>query len=348
MNRQIMEKIIPSAKALYIDKNTLYIARGYSIYKSSDNTEHWTLDGRIEDFKYAFLGRFSRLLNRLLRIEVSNMLVLDDGTRILSAKKGIFVAKPGSQKYIKTFDIIRGNKPMNICLDNDGSLYFGEYFLNGKFVDTQREEVHIYRSEDRGQSWKICYTFPKNTVRHIHGIFYDSYTNRLWVTTGDRDNECMIAYTSDKFKSLEIVKTGSQKYRAVTLLFYNDYIIYGTDTEHEKNYIYSFLRDSDDDDCLQELQGSVLTATQSGNMAALSTAVEPSKVNNYAYVHIWLSENGLEWKDIYSAKKDKWSYKYFQYGRITFPQYAIRKNKLFFNGHALENIDNKTILYSFK
>jgi len=335
-----MEKIIPNAKALYVDEKTLYIARGYNIYRSSHGGEEWILDGKIADFKYAFLGKFSRLLNRLLRIEVSCMVLLDDGTRIVTAKKGIFVAKPGSKKYIKTFNITRGNKPMNICLDSDGSLYFGEYFLNGRFVDTKREEVHIYRSEDHGQSWHICYSFPQNTVRHIHGIFYDQYTDRLWVTTGDRDAECMIAYTTDKFESLHIVKSGSQKYRAVTLLFYPDHIVYGTDTEHETNYIYSFNRKSDEEKCLQALPGSVLMATQSNNNAAISTAVEPSKINSDPDAHIFFSEDGLVWKDIYCAKKDGYSLKYFQYGRITFPQHAIAKERLVFSGHALEKIDN--------
>lgn len=338
-----MNEFVSNGKALYFNGDTLYVARGYNIYKSSGNDRQLILDGKIKDVKYRFLGSFSRLISRLFRIEISSMVLLADGSRVVSAKKGIFVAKPKSKEYIKTFDIIRGNKPMNICLDKNGNLYFGEYFLNGKFSDTKRSEVHIYRSSDNGQTWYICYTFPKNTIRHVHGIFYDKYTDNLWITTGDKDHESMIAYTSNGFKSLEIVKTGSQKFRAVTLLFYKDFIVYGTDTEHEKNYIHSFLRDNGEETSLQGLQGSVLTAIQSGNMAAISTAVEPSEVNSYPYAHIWFSHNGLEWKDIYRARKDKWSLKYFQYGRITFPKDAIRKHKLFFNGHALVEIDNKIV-----
>jgi len=339
-----MEKIIAEGKALYREGEALYIARGYTIYKSTNNGEQWEIDGKIEDRKYTLLSRFSRLLNRLLRIEVSSMVILDDGTRVLSAKKGIFVARPGSKRYLKTFHISRGNKPMNIALDGEGHLYFGEYFLNGRFWEKEREEVHIYRSEDNGRSWSSCYTFPKNVIRHIHGIFYDPFTDRLWVTTGDRDSECMIASTTDGFKTLEILKSGSQRYRAVTLLFYKDHIIYGTDTEHETNYIYSIDRKSGDEHRLSALPGSVLMATQNGEDAVLSTAVEPSEVNSDPYASVWYSKDGLEWEEIYRARKDQYSMRYFQYGRITFPHAAVSKNDIIFSGHALEEIDNKVEL----
>ena len=336
---------LPNAKALYIDENSIYLSKGYRVYKADKNLRNLIFDGKIVDSKYSFLSHFSRLLNRLLRIEPSSMLILENGDRVVSAKKGIFVAKKDSKKYLKTFSMLRGNKPLNICLHPNGNLYFGEYILNGRYADTERSEVHIYKSEDNGQTWSVCYTFPKNTIRHVHGIFYDKYTEKLWVTTGDRDGECIIANTDDDFKSLNIVKQGVQKYRAVSLLFYKEHIIYGTDTEHEKNYIYSIDRETNKETPLVELQGSVLMATQNQNTkeATVSTAVEPSVVNHHPYAHIWFSKDGLEWRDIYSAKKDRWSAKYFQYGRITFPQNAIQNGTITFSGHALENIDNSII-----
>ena len=341
-----MINVLSNSKALYIDKNTLYIAKGYKIYRVNQENKEWILDGKIIDPKYSLLSRLSRLLNRLLRIEPSNMLILKNGSRLVSAKKGIFLALKESQKYLKIFHIPRGNKPLNICLTPNGHLYLGEYILNGRFADTERSEVHIYQSVDNGQTWHICYTFPKNTIRHIHGIFYDKYTKRLWVTTGDRDDECLIAYTEDGFKSINIWKQGKQKYRAVTLLFYKEHIIYGTDTEHEENYIHSIDRESSKETCLQKLQGSVLMATQNYNTShsAISTAVEPSTINHHAYAHIWFTQDGIHWQDIYSAQKDKWSAKYFQYGRITFPQNALQNNSITFSGHALKEIDNKVTI----
>ena len=283
-----MKHIYSNAKALYLNKETIYIAKNYNIYKSNTYNKKLVFDGKLIDSKYTLISNFSRMLNRLLRIEPASMLLLQNKSRLISAKKGIFVAKEGSKEYIKTFKIPRGNKPLNIVLNPDNQhLYFGEYILNGRFNDTTRSEVHIYKSEDHGQNWQICYTFPKNTIRHIHGIFYDKYTKKMWITTGDKDIESIIASSSDGFKSLNILKQGAQKYRAVTLLFYKDFIVYGTDTEREKNHIYSINRETHKETCLQTLQGSVLMATQgTESQAAMSTAVEPSEVNNHSYAHV--------------------------------------------------------------
>ena len=340
-----MKAIHSNAKALYVDKDYIYLAKGYNIYKSHKKSKKIIFDGKLIDSKYTFISKFSRMLNRLLRIEPSSMLLLQNGDRLISAKKAIFVAKKGSKQYLKTFSIPRGNKPLNIALNpNNGYLYFGEYILNGRFSDEERSEVHIYKSKDHGQNWHICYTFPKNSIRHVHGVFYDKYTKKMWITTGDKDHESLIASSSDEFKSLQILKQDAQKYRAVTLLFYKEHIIYGTDTEHEENHIYSINRESGKETCLQTIQGSVLMATQDSNgQALISTAVEPSKVNHHPYSHVWFSHNGFEWKDVYAAKKDFWSAKYFQYGRITFPQNAINEEKIYFSGHALRSIDNKVI-----
>jgi len=345
---QPIKKFYPHAKALYVDKEVIYVAKGYKIYAYNRENGNETFDGQLIDSKYGFLSRISRMLNRLLRIEPSTMLLLKNGSRLVSAKKALFVAEKNSQKYLKIFEIPRGNKPLNIALNpENGHLYFGEYILNGRFSDTVRSEVRIYKSEDYGLNWKTCYTFPQNTIRHVHGIFYDKFTNKMWVTTGDQDHESMIAYSDDGFKTLNVFKQGKQRYRAVTLLFYEDCIVYGTDTEHEKNYIYRIERETGEESCLQSLQGSALMAAQDayGN-SAISTAVEPSQVNHHAYAHIWFSRDGINWKDIYKARKDSWSAKYFQYGRITFPQNALQESRIIFSGHALNKIDNKVVLLS--
>ncbi len=339
------EKIIPRYRALYIQDNTIYAAKGYSIYKSSDGGKNWILDGRVRDRKHSFIGGI-RLLARLLRVEVSGMLMLEDGSRVVIAKKGIFVARSNSKKYIRTFTIPRGSKPMNICKDSDGSLYFGEYLLNGPFAQDEREEVHVYRSEDNGYNWNICYTFPKNTIRHIHGIYYDRFIDKMWFTSGDRGNECIIGNTDNGFKTINIVKQGGQKYRAVKLFFYKDFIVYGTDTQIEKNYIYRFDRESGDEECIQEVQGSVISGVQVGDKACISTAIEPSEVNKELYAHLWYTSDGKQWEDIYKAKHDLLSLKYFQFAKMQFPHNAIIRDKIIVTGHAVKGLDGKTACLS--
>ena len=40
----------------------------------------------------------------------------------------------------------------------------------------------------------------KGNINHVHGLFYDKYTQCVWVLTGDRENECIIGYTDDEFR----------------------------------------------------------------------------------------------------------------------------------------------------
>lgn len=340
-----VKNFISGYTVLSIHNNIMYAAKGYKVYKSNDEGKTWELDGKVRDRKYSFWANISRLLARLLRIEVSGLIVLEDGSRIVTAKKGIFVAKPNSKEYKQTFFVIRGARPLNICIDRDNILYFGEYVRNGPYVQEEREEVSIYKSENNGLNWEVCYTFPKNTVRHIHGIFYDKFTDKMWFTTGDKGDECIIGNTDNGFKTINIVKQGKQKYRAVHLLFFKDFIVYGTDTEHEKNYIYRFDRKDGREYRLQEIQGSVLSATQIGEYACISTTVEPSEVNDEPYAHLWRSYNGIEWEDVYKIKKDFLSLKYFQYGKILFPDNAMTKTQVVFTGHALEKFDNQTVIF---
>lgn len=335
-------KIISGYYVLYAKDDLLYAAKGYRIFKSMDNGDTWVKDGYLQDLKYGLIANFNRLLSRLFRAQVTNLIVLEDGTRIAAAKKGIFVAQKNETTYKKTFEITRGNRPMNFCEDKNHNIYFGEYFSN-----RNRDEVYIYKSEDFGKSWKVCYTFPKGSIRHVHGIFYDEYEDSIWFTTGDFDEECIIGNTKDEFKTINIFKQGAQKYRAVVLLFFKDFIVYGTDTEHEKNYIYKLNRADGKETCLNELQGSVFAGAYYKNYAVLSTTVEPSQVNKDNYSYIWFSENGTKWNSIFKGEKDFFDPKYFQYGNFKFPVGAVNENRILFTGNSLKGFDNNTVIYTF-
>lgn len=325
---------------LNIHNNVIYATKNYNIYKSLDKGRTWELDGNIKDPINSLISTISRLLARLLRAEISELIILENEHRIAIGKKGIFVAGPNQKIYRKTFTILRGSRPLELCVDGNGFIYFGEYFSN-----SARDEVSIFKSTDSGLSWNVCYTFSKKSIRHVHGIFYDKYEDLLWFATGDLGDECIIGNTKDGFNNINIVKKGGQKYRTVKLLFYKDFIVYGTDSEYEKNYIYRFDRKDYKEHCLKEMQSSIFSAIKVGNFAAMTTVVEPSSVNLDQYVHVWLSVNGLEWKEILQYKKDIFHPKYFQYGKIKLPRGAFYNNELYCTGHALKKIDNTTLIY---
>lgn len=316
-------------KALSIKRDGLIISRGYWLKDKQDRY-------KVDD-KYALLSRFD-FTRRLLRAEITGLYILDNGNRIAVAKKGLFLQKKGSKTFDKCFSMLRGSKPLNLSFAPSGNIYFGEYFQN-----MEKQAVNIYSSSDNAQTWQIAYTFDAGNINHIHGLFFDKYTNRIWVATGDRENECIIGYTEDEFNTFKEVFRGGQEFRTCQLFFYKDFIVFGTDTQYEQNVIKKFDRKTLEMAELQKVQGSVIKGGQVGDVAFISTTVEPSKVNTDKYAHLWVTKDGLHWEERYKAKKD-WLPHIFQFGTFEFPQYyGIDKlERLYFSGRALKGLDGKS------
>lgn len=323
--------MMDKGKVISVGAHGMLLSKGYIL---QDSTGHY----KVEDRKYSFMSRF-RLSRRLLRAEITYCIFFGNNNRVVIAKKGLFAQQNGNVFFEKCFSVPRGSKPLNICIAPSGNLYLGEYFQN-----MEKQSVNIYESEDNGQSWHVVFTFPEGNINHIHGLFYDKYTNRIWVATGDRENECIIGYTEDEFKTFVEVFRGGQEYRTCQLFFYKDFIVFGTDTQYEQNVIKKFDRQTLEITELQKVQGSVIKGGQVGDVAFISTTVEPSKVNTDKYAHLWVTKDGIHWEERYKAKKDWLPATLFQFGTFEFPQYyGIEKlDRLYFSGRALKGLDGKT------
>lgn len=316
-------------KILSVCRTGLLFADGYRL-----RDEHGKYG--VNDSRFSMLSRHS-ISRRFLRAEITNFYTLNNGDQIAIAKKGLFLQKKGSKTFEKCFAMPRGSKPLNLCFAPSGNIFFGEYFQN-----MEKQVVNIYRSEDNAHTWHIAYTFKSGSINHIHGLFFDKYTNRIWVATGDRENECIIGYTEDEFKTFVEVFRGNQEYRTCQLFFYQDFIVFGTDTQYEQNVIKKFDRKTLEITELQNVQGSVIKGGQVGDVAFISTTVEPSKINTDKYAHLWVTKDGLHWEERYKAKKD-WLPFIFQFGTFEFPQYNVEKiDRLYFSGRALKGLDGKT------
>ena len=328
-------------KALLVKDNYILGTKGYNIYRYNIKNGDFAFEAKIND-KYAAFSRFF-LTRRLLRAEITGFYTLQNGSQICIAKKGLFLRKAGSNAFKKCFNIKRGSRPMNLCVTSDRRIYFGEYFAN-----IEKQEVHIYSSEDFGETWNIVFSFPAGEINHIHGIFEDPYTKLLWIVTGDRENECIIANTSDGFKTLNIVFRGNQDFRACFLLFYEKFIVFATDSQYMQNEIKKIDRSSLKIETLQKIQGSGIYGGKTQNIAFISTTIEPSEVNSDQNSHLWISMNGLNWKEVASYPKDIWHKSLFQFGSIRFPNYEISEGNppLVFTGRSLKHIDNSTIIFN--
>lgn len=323
---------------LFVDKDRWLVSKGYHLYSYCPETKKLNYFSKLADKKNGVLSTF-RLSRRLFRAEITHLYHFQHDKWICIAKKGLFLYNKESKLFEKCCDIEKGSRPMNLCQSNDGTIYWGEYFNNHS-----KDPVRIFQSKDNGATWSVVYSFQKGEIEHIHGVFNDPYTGRLWVATGDDDEACIFGYTEDGFKTFIKEYAGTQQYRVCVPLFTPDEIIFATDSQYEQNVIRSIDRKTGKVRDLQKIQGSGIYAAQNGKLMMVSTTVEPSMVNTDQSSHLWYSWDGHNWKELISFEKDCLPKTYFQFGSIRFPNYEGESDYIAFNGRALKSLDGKTMI----
>lgn len=335
------KSIYNNKKVLLVTNDKLIASKGYSLYRKARKNGTWERYGHIKDGINTLFSSFS-LSRRLTRAEISKYYLLQGGTELCIARKGIFRRGNGEKEFVKTFNVVRGSRPMFLCEDVDGSVYFGEYFQN-----MEKQAVHVYGSHDHGKTWEIVKTFAEGDINHIHGIYMDPFTKNMWLATGDRENECIIGYTNDGFKTFTEVFRGGQEYRTCVLFFYKDFIVFGTDSQYQQNELKKFDRKTLEITHLQDVQGPVIRGAQFGEISMISTDVEPSDVNKYKNAYVWITKDGLHWEELCHAEKDVLPPMLFQFGVFDLPQYApdYKGNKVYVTGKAVKGCGGDTMVF---
>ena len=321
---------------LYINKNCLYASRGMSLYLSIDSCQKFKKVASYPTNLIIRLASRINILSRIGRLGFHALQLLPDRAMVAIIKGAIIYKSPDSNKFVKSFLIKRGSRPLNICLAPSGKIYFGEYFGN-----RQREEVNIYRSLD-GQTWDVVYTFPPGSIRHVHGIFSDVIRKGLWVLTGDKDHESGLWFTNDDFGKLSKQIEGNQKARALSIISLNNGLIIPMDTPQEVNYINFFNLETKDFKALQKLPGSAFHSYRDNELMLISTVVEPSEVNKANFASVFASLNGINWKCIAQFKKDFFPLrlkKYFRYPEIILPNGRNDTDYIYAFGRAIKKFD---------
>jgi hypothetical protein len=326
-------------RVLAWDGDVLYGCRGYEIVRLPAGASEWTAVAEFHPVWWRNITSCTNLTYRLVRDGFHAFTVLSDGTMIGAVPGAIVTRRPWEEIFRTTHRILRGTRPLHITTAPSGRTYWGEYFDN-----RERAEVHVYASEDQGETWGIAYTFLAGSVRHVHNIVYDRWGDCLWILTGDEGAECQVLRASLDLRSVETVLAGNQQARAVAAIPTKDALYLSTDTPYEHNHVYRLDR-TGRLELVGDLNSSSIYGCRVGDALFFSTMVEPSAVNFDGEVHIAGSREGSDWHTLSRWKKDTFPLRYFQYGNAILPNGENTTRILAATTVAVEQDDLTTTLW---
>lgn len=297
------------------DGSSLYIQRKNKIYKIDNAVEQHIIDISMPLWKNILIN--VRLFQRLLRTDIRTGIVCGN-TFFYAFSGNLYSYHLVNHESRKELAFRNGMRAPLVFTDISGikgfddQVCFGEYFSN-----KDREAVNIW--SNRGGKWEIVYSFPQNTIRHIHGIVTDQYRNCVYVLTGDNDAESAIWKAENNFENVNKLIWGDQQARCCVLQPRKDCIVYATDSEYEQNKVYKVaVRENGktEREIVSNLSGSVIYGlVMEENKMIFSTTVEPSKGGiNTDRATVYELDDDLKLHKIISDRKDFFNPKFFQYG----------------------------------
>lgn len=325
-------------RVLACDGVSIYLSRGYTIYKSVDGLKSIQRVAAVPAPLIERLSSFSQLTLRLGRLGCYSLVGTPEGSLISISRRRISRLGADQGRFETTFVVEHGSRPMGIGVAPDGFMAFGEYWSN-----PVRLPLRIYGSEDDGRSWEIIRTLPAKTAKHIHNVLWDDIRRGFWVLTGDDDSECALYFSNDHFKSMEIVARGGQQYRACSGFFTPEGICFGTDSEREPNWIVLVNAATARVERIHPLDGSCLNAARMAGRYYISTTVEKSVVNKYNKCVLWQSSDLNDWCCVYEDEKDAWDMRLFQFGSLVLPKWTNEAHWAVFSGMSVKNTSGLVI-----
>jgi hypothetical protein len=336
-----IETISPRLRIHTLIDGTLISSRGYSIFKSKDSGKSWFLSGTLPVSGQKKILSKSRTISRALRIGIHQIKQIHNGKILIACDNGFFLSDP----VLSQFKRINLNSHSFQLLDNNICVtpkctYFSEYTYNFK-----KNEVNIFRTND-GKNWEIIYSFPKKSIKHIHLLQFDPFTQKIWFSTGDSDSECILGYANDDFSEVEVVGRNHQEWRCLELLFTAEKIYWGTDNPDGQNWLVSLDRNSHMIQKIARFNGPIYNLKHVSAGYVLVTATEGGIGEWDNRAHLWYTSDieKLPWKEYISYQKD-WMPLIFGFGRLLYG--TDFNNSISLCGLALKNIDGISILISF-
>lgn len=289
----------------YYDGVHLWGSRDGRVFRSADLGSTWNEYLRVNT---PLMTHF-RTYNRLTRNGIHNVIPLNSETIVVVVKGRFLVFH--QKNLVTEVSTQTGRHPMRQgVLEHGGQIMYGDYWGN-----PNREPVRICRFDPFKGDLEVLLTFRNK--RHIHFMLEDIHNpGRLFVGTGDEDNESGIYRYDLNTGALETIGCGSQAWRAVSLLQQGDYLYWGSDCPYEQNYIYRLNRCAGVVERIRPISGPAYhSAMNSEGRMFLATTIERRGEHKAI---VYGSGDGEEWEEVREWRKDFLPAKLFGYGKVEF------------------------------
>jgi hypothetical protein len=289
----------------------------------------------------------SRLARRALRLDKSNAVFVEHGTAVVAAYQGgLYRWSADSQAVVRTGSLrqCRNVLHQGIAVLDEKRLLLGEYGQNAN-----REAVAIWGSADAGRSWSVVHEFPAGSVKHVHGVYRDPFSDSLWIPTGDFEGECFLYRTDADFACMTRYGDGTQVWRTVALLFAPDRISWIMDSQLQTSHLMHLDRQSGTLTRGRSFPGPVWYVKQLQDDVTLAQStceIGPGVHTDSA--HLFLSRDHDTWVEVAKFKKDSWPMRYFKFGVLGFADGPQTSSRFALFGEGLRGFDGKARICSLQ
>lgn len=336
-----LEEEVEGLRVRLVQDDAIWAAGRGKVYRTFSGRDWEEVADPVENALERFFGR-SGLYSRLLRRGVHDVFRLDSGD-VLVIANGKFFKLTQKDSLQKVHELRRGKRPLRQGITSDETgVYYGEYWTN-----PDRDEVRVYAGSKEGNGWEPVHVFSEGSIRHIHSLRYDPFEDLIWVTTGDRNEECQVAFSSDHCKSFHSIGDGSQTWRTAGPVFTEDYVFWGTDNPKGENYIIRWDRDAGEIERIASVVGPIYYGKRVDGYIVFSSAVERGEADQDGYARIYGLRPGEEVEELYRLKKDFYHPILFGYGWFEFPHGQVDGSRFWAATKGLEG-GRRSFLFKIK
>jgi len=328
------------------DKEIIHYAESGTLVSSKGNTIFFKKNQVIQTVKLPqkaiekIFGWF-RLSRRALRLDKCNVVPVDNNL-IIVRQGNVYLYDGEKETLTQTLTLRNCRNVLHQSINKtpEGYIYFGEYGTN-----TKRLNVPVYRSKNRGKTWEEIYTFAPGSIKHVHGCYYDKYTDKIWVCTGDFEGENWLIVADKDFKNIKKIGDGQQKFRTCRLLFTPDEVHWVMDSPLEPSHHIIFDRTSESIKVGSRFHGPVwyLKVLTDGYYLAANSVEEPGEGIIDGKVHLYISKDLKTWEELKVFEHDGLPIGYFKYAVIGFADGDQSSKDFYMFFEAIKGYDGKSL-----